>query len=384
MKVVVAIDSLKNSLTSMEAGQAIEQGVRQAYGGQDVQVVVKPLADGGEGTVEALVDGLHGQLRYAGVTGPLGQDVSCPYGYLADTKTAVIEMAGAAGLGQVPENQRNPLYTTTYGVGEVMAKAIEDGVRHFIIGLGGSATSDCGIGMLQALGYTFTDKNGDAVGISGIDVGRIAHVDDSRVLPQLKDCTFDVACDVTNPLYGNWGAASIFGPQKGATPEIVKILDDGSRSFAKVTASYAGEDKSQMAGAGAAGGMGFAFLAYLHGRLRSGIQIVLDSIGLADALKDADYVVTGEGRLDAQTAMGKAPIGVAKLAKQYGAKVIALAGCTTDDAVKCNTQGIDAFFSIVDKAMPLNEAMEKETALKNMKNTATQVFNLVRTARALA
>lgn len=384
MKVVVAIDSLKNSLTSMEAGQAIEQGVRQAYGDQDVQVVVKPLADGGEGTVQALVDGMHGQLRYAGVTGPLGQDVSCPYGYLPETKTAVIEMAGAAGLGQVPDKQRNPLYTTTYGVGEVMAKAIEDGVRHFIIGLGGSATSDCGIGMLQALGYTFTDKNGDAVGISGIDVGRIAHVDDSRILPQLKDCTFDVACDVTNPLYGNWGAASIFGPQKGATPEIVKILDDGSRSFAKVTANYAGEDKSQMAGAGAAGGMGFAFLAYLHGRLRSGIQIVLDSIGLADALKDADYVVTGEGRLDAQTAMGKAPIGVAKLAKQYGAKVIALAGCTTDDAVKCNTQGIDAFFSIVDKAMPLNEAMEKETALKNMKNTATQVFNLVRTARALA
>lgn len=384
MKVVVAIDSLKNSLTSMEAGHAIEAGVRQAYGGKDVQVVVKPLADGGEGTVEALVDGMHGQLRYVGVTGPLGQDVSCPYGYLADTQTAVIEMAGAAGLGQVPEEQRNPLYTTTFGVGEVMAKAIEEGVRHFIIGLGGSATSDCGIGMLQALGYVFTDKNGDAVGISGIDVGRIAHVDDSHVLPQLKDCTFDVACDVTNPLYGNWGAASIFGPQKGATPEIVKILDDGSRSFAKVTADYIGEDKSQMAGAGAAGGMGFAFLAYLHGRLRSGIQIVLDSIGLADAIKDADYVVTGEGRLDAQTAMGKAPIGVAKLAKQYGAKVIALAGCTSDDAVKCNTQGIDAFFSIVDKAMPLNEAMEKETALKNMKNTATQVFNLVRAARALA
>ena len=339
MKVVVAIDSLKNSLTSVEAGRAIEAGIRKAYGGHPVQVIVKPLADGGEGTVEALVDGLGGQLRYAGVQGPLGEAVSCPYGCLPDMETAVIEMAGAAGLGLVPSAQRNPLHTTTYGVGQVMGQAIETG---------------------------------------GQEVGRIASVDDSQVLPALKDCTFDVACDVTNPLFGNWGAAYIFGPQKGASPQDVKVLDDASRSFAAVTQMYTGHDFSQTAGAGAAGGMGFAFLAYLHGRLRSGIQIVLDSIRLADAVKDADYVITGEGRLDAQTAMGKAPIGVAKLAKQHGAKVIALAGCTTADAVECNRQGIDAFFSIVDKAMPLEEAMNKETALRNMTNTAQQVFNLIR------
>ena len=205
---------------------------------------------------------------------------------------------------------------------------MEAGIRHFIIGLGGSSTSDCGVGMLQALGYIFCDDQGKPVGTGGQEVGRIASVDDSRVLPALKDCTFDVACDVTNPLFGNWGAAYIFGPQKGASPQDVKVLDDASRSFAAVTQMYTGHDFSQTAGAGAAGGMGFAFLAYLHGRLRSGIQIVLDS--------------------------------------------------TTADAVECNRQGIDAFFSIVDKAMPLEEAMNKETALRNMTNTAQQVFNLIR------
>lgn len=378
MKVVIAIDSLKNSLTSVEAGRAVEAGVRKAYGSQPVQIVVKPLADGGEGTVEALVEGMNGELRSAVVQGPLGNDVSCSYGYLPDTGTAVIEMAGAAGLGLVPEELRNPLYTTTYGVGQVMAEAVKGGIRHFIIGLGGSATSDCGVGMLQALGYVFRDKEGRVVGTGGLAVGDIASVDDSQVLPALKECTFDVACDVTNPLYGELGAAAVFGPQKGASPADVKALDEASRSFAAVTEAYLGKDYSRASGAGAAGGMGFAFLAYLKGRLRSGIQIVLDSIKLADVVADADYVITGEGRLDAQTAMGKAPIGVAKLAKQYGAKVIALAGCTTEDAGQCNREGIDAFFSIVDKAMPLREAMDRDTAMGNMTRTAQQVFNLIR------
>ena len=244
MKVVVAIDSLKNSLTSVEAGRAIEAGVRKAYGGHPVQVIVKPLADGGEGTVEALVDGLNGELRYVGVQGPLGEAVSCPYGYLPGMEAAVIEMAGAAGLGLVPAEQRNPLYTTTYGVGQVMAQAMEAGIRHFIIGLGGSSTSDCGVGMLQALGYIFRDAQGMPVGLGGQEVGRIASVDDSQVLPALKDCTFDVACDVTNPLFGNWGAAYIFGPQKGASPQDVKVLDDASRSFAAVNQRYTGHDLS--------------------------------------------------------------------------------------------------------------------------------------------
>jgi glycerate kinase len=380
MKVVVAIDSLKDSLTSFEAGKAIEEGVRKAYGHLPVDIVVKPLADGGEGTVNALVEGLHGELRQAEVHGPLDERVCCPYGYLRESRTAVIEMAGAAGLGLVPEKLRNPLNTTTYGVGEVISQAMAQGVRNFIVGIGGSATSDCGIGMLQALGYIFSDADGHPVGLGGREAGRIAAIDDSQVLPAIHECVFNIACDVTNPLFGRQGAAYIFGPQKGAVPEIVETLDKGSRSFAAVTAAYLGKDVSQTAGAGAAGGLGFAFLAYLNGNLRSGIQIVLDSIHLAEAIKDADYVVTGEGRLDAQTAMGKAPIGVAKLAKQYGAKVIALAGCTTEDAIDCNRQGIDAFFSIVDTAMPLKEAMNKENALRNMTNTATQVFNLIRVA----
>lgn len=380
MKVVVAIDSLKDSLTSYEAGKAIEAGVRKAYADRDIDVIVKPLADGGEGTVAALVEGLNGDLRYADVHGPLFEMVRCPYGYLEESHTAIIEMAGAAGIGLVPDELRNPLDTTTYGVGEVIVQAIQAGARNFIIGIGGSATSDCGLGMLQALGFVFKDKNGEPVGLGGKAVEAVASIDAANALPELKECTFNIACDVTNPLYGANGAAYIYGPQKGATPDIVRRIDAGSRSFAKVTADFLGEDLSQVQGAGAAGGLGFAFLAFINGNLQSGIQIVLDSIHLADAIKGADYVITGEGRLDAQTAMGKAPIGVAKLAKQHGAKVIALAGCTTDDAAACNNHGIDAFFSIVDSAMSLKDAMNKSNALKNMTNTATQVFNLIRAA----
>lgn len=380
MKVVVAVDSLKNSLTSYEAGKAIEAGIRNAYSDTEVEVIVKPLADGGEGTVAALVEGLHGELRYAAVHGPLAGMVQCPYGFLKESKTAIIEMAGAAGIGLVPEEERNPLHTTTYGVGEVIVQAMSEGARNFIIGIGGSVTSDCGVGMLQALGFIFKDEQGQPVGLGGKAVENIVSVDVSQAVPAIKDCTFHIACDVNNPLYGTHGAAYIFGPQKGATPDMVRRLDAASRVFAEVTAKFLGTDLSQTPGAGAAGGLGFAFLAYIKGSLQSGIQIVLNSIHLAEAIQDADYVVTGEGCLDAQTAMGKAPIGVAKLAKKYGAKVIALAGCTTDDAKACNKHGIDAFFSIVDSAMSLKEAMNKDVALKNMTNTATQVFNLIRAA----
>ena len=377
MKVVVAIDSLKGSLTSYEAGKAIEAGVRNAWAGKEVEVVVKPLADGGEGTVDALVEGMNGQLRHVQVHGPLDASVDCAYGYLKETNTAIIEMAGAAGINLVPAALRNPLYTTTYGVGEVIAHAISDGIRNFIIGIGGSATTDGGLGMLQALGYVFKDAKGNAVGLGGQAMEQVCEIDDTQVLPELSQCHFKIACDVTNPLYGENGAAYIFGPQKGATPDMVRRLDAGSHNFAKVTAEYLGEDVSCAAGAGAAGGLGFAFLAYIKGRLESGIQIVLEETKLAEAAKGADYVITGEGRLDSQTAMGKAPVGVAKLAKSYGAKVIALAGCTTDDAVRCNVEGIDAFFSIINQSMSLEEAMKKETAIKNMTGTAEQVFRLI-------
>lgn len=376
MKIVIAMDSLKGSLSSYEAGKAIRDGIQEVDA--TAQVVIKPLADGGEGTVDALVEGMKGRRKSVCVHGPLMQPAVCTYGYLQDSNTAIIEMAEAAGLNLVAPEQRNPLYTTTYGVGEMIAHAVHEGIRNFIIGIGGSATSDCGIGMLQALGYVFRDSQGCPVGFGGIEAERIASVDDSGILPELRQCTFHIACDVTNPLYGPQGAPAVYGPQKGATPEIVSRLDAGCRSFAAVTARYAGRDVSQAAGAGAAGGLGFAFLAYLQGQLESGIEIILQEINLAEEARDADYVITGEGRLDYQTAMGKAPIGVAKLAKAHGAKVIALAGSTADGARQCNAEGIDAFFPIINQAMPLQEAMDAKTAYSNMRNTAEQVFRLVK------
>lgn len=378
MKVVVAIDSLKDSLTSLEAGRAIEAGIRKAYENEKVDVVVKPLADGGEGTVEALVAGMNGELRTVKVSGPLGSGVDCPYGYLPSTNTAIIEMAGAAGIGLVPAPQRNPLMTTTYGVGEVIRHAAKAGIKHFIVGIGGSVTNDCGVGMLQALGFVFYDADHNPVLQGGRVLNSIASIDTSNVIPELADCRFEIACDVTNPLCGPNGASYVYGPQKGATPEIVEELDRGCANFAKVTAKHFGKDNSETPGVGAAGGLGFAFLSYLPAELNSGIQVILSEINLEDDVKDADIVVTGEGRLDFQTSMGKAPIGVAKLGKKYGAKVIALAGCTTEDAKECNHAGIDAFFSIVNRSMTLEEAMNHENALQNMTNTAEQVFRLIR------
>lgn len=377
MKVVVAIDSLKDSLSSYEAGKAIEKGIRAACQERPVEVIVKPLADGGEGTVEALVAGMGGEKREALVNGPLLKKLVCEYGYLPETNTAIIEMAGAAGIGLVKEEDRNPLNTTTFGVGEVIRDAIERGIRNFIIGIGGSVTNDCGVGMLQALGFEFFDKNKEPVGFGGKVLEQIASVNTANAMKELKDCYFKIACDVTNPLFGANGASYVFGPQKGATPEIVEQLDKGCRSFAAVVMEQYKKDLAEEPGAGAAGGLGYGFLSFLDGELKSGIRIIVEEIKLAEDLKNADYVVTGEGRLDFQTAMGKAPIGVAKLAKYYGAKVIALAGCTTDDAKKCNESGIDAYFSIVNSAMPLSEAMNENVAKKNMTQTAEQVFRLI-------
>ena len=259
-----------------------------------------------------------------------------------------------------------------------MIKAcIEKGCRKFIVGIGGSATNDGGIGMLKALGYRFLDSKGQDVGEGGQVLERVHHIDGTNVLAELKVCEFQVACDVNNPLYGPNGAAFIYGPQKGATPEIVARLDAGLKHFAKVTSDFLGEDFSQVKGAGAAGGLGFGFMAFLGGKLESGIQIILKETQLEEAIKDADLVITGEGRLDNQTAMGKAPIGVAKLAKKYNLPVIGLAGALAQEAKKCNEEGIDAYFSIINSAMSLEEAMNRENALKNMTQTTEQIFRLV-------
>ena len=379
MKVVVAIDSFKGSLSSMEAGQAIAEGVKCVY--QNAEVVVRPLADGGEGTVEALVEGMGGIFVTKEVTGPLGEKVEAIYGIIESkddlSKTAIIEMSAAAGITLVPEESRNPMNTTTFGVGELILDAIERGCRHFIVGIGGSATNDGGVGMLQALGYDFVTREGKPISYGGNGLRELASIKETNVHPKLKECTFKVACDVTNPLCGENGSSAIFGPQKGATPEMVQELDQLLLHYAELSKEMNANADRFYPGTGAAGGMGFAFLTYTNAALESGIQIVLTETKLEELIKTADFVVTGEGRLDGQTALGKAPIGVASLAKKHQKKVLAFAGAVTPDAKECNQHGIDAFFPILRGIVTLKEAMDKENAHRNMVDTVEQVFRVV-------
>ena len=379
MKVVVAIDSFKGSLSSMEAGQAIEEGVKCVY--QNAEVVVRPLADGGEGTVEALVEGMGGIFVTKEVTGPLGEKVEATYGIIESkddlSKTAIIEMSAAAGITLVPEESRNPMNTTTFGVGELILDAIERGCRHFIVGIGGSATNDGGVGMLQALGYDFLTREGKSISYGGNGLRELARIEETNVHPMLKECTFKVACDVTNPLCGENGSSAIFGPQKGATPEMVQELDQLLLHYAELSKKINANADRFYPGTGAAGGMGFAFLTYTNATLESGIQIVLTETKLEELIITADVVVTGEGRLDGQTALGKAPIGVASLAKKHQKKVLAFAGAVTPDAKECNQHGIDAFFPILRGVVTLKEAMNKEVAHQNMVDTVEQVFRVV-------
>ncbi len=376
MKVVVAIDSLKGSLTSIEAGNAIMEGVKRAD--STAEVVVRPLADGGEGTTETLASGLGGRLEKVTVTGPHGRPVSAEYGIIDETKTAIMEMATASGITLVTEHERNPLNTTTFGVGEMIVDAIKKGCRNFIVGIGGSATNDGGIGMLSALGFGFYDKDGNEVGIYGKDLENVAKITSGNIVAELAECNFSIACDVTNPLCGEKGCSAVYGPQKGATPEIVRTMDNWLENYAKIAKqTFEGADP-EFPGAGAAGGLGFAFLSFLGGKLEPGVELILDKTNLESYIKDADVVVTGEGRLDFQTAMGKAPIGVAKLAKKHGKKVIAFAGAVTRDATECNKNGIDAFFPILREICTLEKAMEKEYAAENLSATVEQAFRLLK------
>lgn len=375
MKVVVAIDSLKGSLSSLEAGKAISDGIKKVD--PNIEVIIKPLADGGEGTVEALSLGMGGKILTTRVTGPLGEAVDCDYGVIEQTKTAIIEMSGAAGITLVADQDRNPMNTTTYGVGEVIKDAISKGYRRFIVGIGGSATNDGGVGMLQALGFDFLDKDKNPIplGAKGLEI--LDSIHDENVIPELKDCEFKIACDVTNPLCGTNGASAVYGPQKGATSSMVMQMDKWLAYYAALTREKYKKANPKEAGTGAAGGLGFAFLSYTNAVLESGINIVLNETKLEDEIKDADYVITGEGRLDFQTAMGKAPIGVAKLAKKYDKKVLAFAGCVTKEAVECNRNGIDAFFPILRRVVSSQEAMDPDRARENMSDTVEQVFRLI-------
>ena len=379
MKIVAAIDSLKGSLTSLEAGEAIRKGVQLAM--PDAEVCVRPLADGGEGTVEALALGMGGRMEKVVVTGPLGRPVECAYGILEESGTAIVEMSGAAGITLVSDQERNPMNTTTYGVGEVIKDAIAKGCRRFIVGIGGSATNDGGIGMLQALGYGMLNANGSQVAFGAKGLEELTEITDDHVLPELKDCTFRVACDVTNPLCGDRGASAVYGPQKGATPAMILQMDKWLHNFASLAAKTFPKADQDQPGTGAAGGLGFAFLTFTNAVLESGIQIVLEETRLEDYVKDADIVVTGEGRLDGQTVMGKAPIGVAHIAKKYGKPVLAFSGCVTQDAQACNGGGIDAYFPILRGVVTLQEAMEHDSAERNMIDTVEQVFRLIKTLR---
>lgn len=374
MKIVIAIDSLKGSLSSMEAGHAIEQGIRNVL--PETKVLVKPLADGGEGTTEALVEGLGGDMVQVQVHGPLETPVNAVYGVIRESNTAIMEMAAAAGIILVGKDKR-PLDATTYGVGEMIRDAITRGCREFIIGIGGSATNDGGIGMLTALGYEFLDAEGKPAGIGAGALYKVAKICDDKVMPELKDCHFRIACDVTNPLCGENGSTYIYGPQKGVTVELRDELDHAMGAYAQVVKAYNGTDYAKTPGAGAAGGLGFAFLSFLSGELLPGIELVLNAVEMDKAMEGADLVFTGEGRLDYQTAMGKAPVGIAKMAKKHGAKVIALAGTVIEGAQECNEQGIDAYFPILRQVVTLDEAMDPATARKNMVETTEQVMRLV-------
>ena len=377
MKVVIAIDSFKGSLSSLQAGTAAATGIYRVD--PKVETVVRPLADGGEGTVQALTEGLGGRLVSVSVTGPAGKQVICPYGIIDRTQTAIIEMSGAAGITQVHGDEKNPLYATTYGVGEVICDAIRNGCHRFIIGIGGSATNDGGIGMLQALGFDLLDQEGVPVRHGALGLKDLAVISDSHALPELKECTFRIACDVTNPLCGSQGCSAVFGPQKGADPAMIQQMDQWLSSYAALAGKSFPKTNPAHAGAGAAGGLGFAFLTFFHATLESGVNIILEETHLSDYIKNADIVITGEGCLDGQTVMGKAPVGVAKIAREFQKPVLAFSGCVTEDAKACHAAGIDAFFPIVRGVISLEDAMQTDHAKQNMTDTVEQVFRMLRT-----
>ncbi|WP_305841415.1 glycerate kinase [Photobacterium leiognathi] len=377
MKIIIAPDSYKESLTAMEVATAIENGFRQVI--PNAEYIKLPMADGGEGTVQSLVDASNGTIIERSVTGPLGEQVNGFFGLMGDGKTAIIEMAAASGLHLVSPEQRNPMLTTSFGTGELILAALDQGVKHIIIGIGGSATNDGGIGMAQALGVRFLDENNKPIHYSGGALDSLHRIDISNIDPRLVSVKLEVACDVDNPLCGEKGASQVFGPQKGATPEMVTQLDNNLAHYAEIIKRDLRKDVKDMAGAGAAGGMGAALLGIFNAQLRPGIEIVMDAVNLADVLQDADLVITGEGRIDSQTIHGKTPIGVARTAKRFNKPVIGIAGCLSYDCNVVHEHGIDAVFSVVPRSVSLAEALAE--AAINVELTARNVAAIYALAR---
>ncbi|WP_110798184.1 glycerate kinase [Cronobacter sakazakii] len=371
-KIVIAPDSFKESLSAMDVAKAIEAGFREIY--PQAHYVCVPMADGGEGTVEAMVAATGGQIITTPVTAPLGNKVDSFFGLLGDGETAVVEMAAASGLHLVPTAQRDPRITTSYGTGELILAALERGVEAIIIGIGGSATNDGGAGMMQALGARFLDGEGRELAPGGAALARLERLDLSALDPRLAQVSVTAACDVDNPLCGEKGASAVFGPQKGATPEMVSELDTALRRFGEQLEAATGKAIISAPGAGAAGGMGAALLGMLNAELRPGIEIVIESLGLAQAVRDADLVITGEGRLDSQSIHGKTPVGVARVAKQFQRPVVAIAGSLTPDYQIVHEHGIDAAFSVIDRIVTLQEALDD--AERNLRVIARNVAAL--------
>lgn len=418
MKILIAIDSFKGSLSSKEAGEAIKTGILRVV--PDAEVLISPLADGGEGTVETLVEALGGSLETVRVKGPLFQEVEAHYGILSesekfqaetesnphretlpknhskecseahsdtpsetdsqyspkDGKLAVMEMSQASGITLVSPEERNPLKTGSYGVGEMILDAYHKGCRRFLIGIGGSATNDGGIGMLSALGFRFTKENGEEIFPIGDGLKDLARIDATSVPKGLLQSSFQIACDVENPLYGKNGASLVYGFQKGGNKEMLSQMDLWMKRYSELVKEYNPAANPEVPGSGVAGGLGFAFRSFLQGELKSGVSLILEETNLSEKMQGADLVITGEGRLDEQSAMGKAPIGVAKLAKTQGIPVIAFAGAVAEGAKSCNQAGIDAYFPILRGISTLEEAMEKETARRNLEDTVEQVIRL--------
>ena len=408
MKILIAIDSFKGSLSSKEAGEAIKSGILRVI--PDADVLISPLADGGEGTVETLVEALGGSLETVRVKGPLFQEVEAHYGILSesekfqaetesnphretlpenpskahseahseapsdtdsqyspkDGKLAVMEMSQASGITLVSPEERNPLKTGSYGVGEMILDAYHKGCRRFLIGIGGSATNDGGIGMLSALGFRFTKENGEEISPCGEGLKDLARIDASSVPEGLLQCSFQIACDVENPLYGENGASLVYGFQKGGNKELLSQMDLWMKRYSELVKEYNPAANPEAPGSGAAGGLGFAFRSFLQGELKSGVSLILEETELSEKMQGADLVITGEGRLDEQSAMGKAPIGVAKLAKAQGIPVIAFAGAVTEGAKICNDAGIDAYFPILRGISTLEDAMNKKNCQEKL------------------
>jgi glycerate kinase len=379
MKIVIAPDSFKESLTAMAVANEIEAGFREIF--PDAEYRKLPVADGGEGTVQAMIDASGGKLVALNVNGPLGEPVAAFYGLMGDGQTAVIEMAAASGLELVAPAQRNPLLTTSYGTGQLIRHALDAGARRFVLGIGGSATNDGGAGMLQALGGRLLDGTGADLAVGGGALSMLDRIDVSGLDARIKDCTFDVACDVNNPLVGPQGASAIFGPQKGATPEMVARLDDNLRHYARIIAKDLGHEVAEVPGAGAGGGIGAAMMVFLGGRLRPGSEIVTDAVGLDAAVADADLVLTGEGRIDGQTIQGKTPVGVARVAQRHGKPVIAIGGSLGAGAPAVHDHGIDAVFGSVSRPCTVEEALAN--AASNVRSAARNIAATLRLGASL-